>query len=735
MKSTINRSSAGLAAGLYFFMNPLPVVAEESYLQDWHIYGSNSVRASVYSADGPGINSPYPFEGDMYYNELNLYFDQSDSNYSRWRGEISGVYNLNDDYRSTDFGVVPERLNLTREDGTGNVPYRAELGDFFTYFSYLTQQTSIKGAQLELQPGFATSNYQHSVVLFSGANESNWRDLTLQDDYSNGVSWLMTNRQDGSLSFNFVHNYRDNSFKAGTLDRNQFVFSAAGEKPFSSWGQDFVFEGEAAWFSGDHNGSVSNASGQDADDPAYFMQLSGNSRALPWDYQFRYQYYGQDFQPRGAVVTADRRSYEAFSNWRFATGVLMRVRGQLFEDAFETTNRLSTRTYGINFTGPLLYFALPDVSGSADFFIQNRDNEAKTTNQLSQNFTASLSKPLPRGWNGRLSLFVQNLSDTTTANADAFTRQISFSADHAFNFFGANGYITPGIFYRALRKGSTHSDDWDPTLAISLVKGNHTLRMDYGGLFQNRQIAVSGPDLETHTFNLDYQFRKQQHIFGLETNLFGRDQQNLDSTEAYRVSVYWTYQFDKPATRVAARTFAPMGVAATEDVSVSAGMSGMLLGASKDSITGALSNAGIVNGVSQGEFIVYEVALLRDVARRQRLAVHYVADTLSKSALIIDFTDVGDRDSLSQTFERVRQSLIRELGTPSRTFDEGAFSPDFVQDVNDQRFIRISEWQTATGTIRFGIPRRLDGQVRMEIQHARTFPPLRDTLWSVEAVR
>jgi hypothetical protein len=39
------------------------------------------------------------------------------------------------------------------------------------------------------------------------------------------------------------------------------------------------------------------------------------------------------------------------------------------------------------------------------------------------------------------------------------------------------------------------------------------------------------------------------------------------------------------------------------------------------------------------------------------------------------------------------------------------------------------------GVLRFGIPRRYDGQVRTEVQHRRTFPQARDTLWSIEKIR
>lgn len=709
-------------------------IAEIEFMEDWNINGSNTLRSSVYSADGPGAASPYPSEGGMYFDEFNVYLSKQNSRYDTMRGEISGVYNSNDDYRATDFGFVPERMNFVRENGEGDLPYRAEFGDHFAYYSYLTLQRSLKGVQVELQPNIDTYGFRHSFVLTTGANESNWRDLTLQDDYTTGLSWLMQGEQ-GGLNLNLVHNFRDNSFKAGTLDRNQYVFSLAAERQFSSADYDVTMEAEIAHFLGDHNGVSGAASGQDRSGNGYFAQVSGRSKNMPWDYRLRIDRYDQDFQPNGAIVTSDRRSLELHSGWMYQSGVRMRGRIQFFEDGFETTNKTSTRTYGVNFTGPLLKMFYPDVNGSLDAFIQKRDDETRTVDIFTQNATLSLSKSLSYGWVGRSTLFFQNVDDESTSNADAFTRQFSINADHSIELAGFLGTITPGIMLRTLRKGTNDSTDFNPTLALSLNRGPHVIRMDYGSLVQNRSLSVSGPDIDTHTLNLDYNYTKKQHIFGLETNLFGRDPEPGESTEAYRISAYWTYQFDKPATTLAARTTTPIGAEKTTPTKAKLSIPGLAPGLTEDAVQLALSNAGIGNGAKQAEWVVYEYPLLSDVFRRQRLALQFTTGSLDRSALVIDFENVGDRDTVVQTFERIRQTLIRQLGNPTRTIEEGDFSASFVRDVNAQRLVRIVEWTTSSGVIRFGLPRRLDNQVRMEIQHARRFPQPRETLWSINEIR
>lgn len=89
----------------------------------------------------------------------------------------------------------------------------------------------------------------------------------------------------------------------------------------------------------------------------------------------------------------------------------------------------------------------------------------------------------------------------------------------------------------------------------------------------------------------------------------------------------------------------------------------------------------------------------------------------------------------TQTFERVRQALIRRYGAPASIFNRGDFRPTLVEGIQNDQFIRLSEWRTPEGVIRFGIPRRLDRLVRMEVQIARSFPDLTQTRWSFEDLR
>ena len=238
--------------------------------------------------------------------------------------------------------------------------------------------------------------------------------------------------------------------------------------------------------------------------------------------------------------------------------------------------------------------------------------------------------------------------------------------------------------------------------------------------------------------NFDYRYTKRQHLFGLEANLFDRDTDPGDSTQAYRLSAYWTYSFDRPPVAVAAREVRPLGADRSDiaaPIEVQATIAGLAPGVTEDKVQAALARAGISGGVTQAGFVVYETPLLSDVLRRQRLVLEYAAGNLARMALIINFDNVGDQDTVRQTFERLRQTLIRQLGNPTRTIREGAFTANLVADINNQRLVNFVEWETTSGTIRFGIPRRLDRRVRMEVQYARRLPQPSETLWSIEAIR
>jgi hypothetical protein len=132
------------------------------------------------------------------------------------------------------------------------------------------------------------------------------------------------------------------------------------------------------------------------------------------------------------------------------------------------------------------------------------------------------------------------------------------------------------------------------------------------------------------------------------------------------------------------------------------------------------------------DLVLYDRRVFEEITQRQRLGIRTLAGDIERAALVIEFEDVGAPESMARTFERVREALVRRYGTPASVFNRGEFRPTIVEDIQAEQFIRLTEWRMPEGTLRFGIPRRLDRRVRMEVQLARSFPEPTQTRWSIE---
>jgi len=145
-----------------------------------------------------------------------------------------------------------------------------------------------------------------------------------------------------------------------------------------------------------------------------------------------------------------------------------------------------------------------------------------------------------------------------------------------------------------------------------------------------------------------------------------------------------------------------------------------------------LAESGFASYTDRRGLWIYEARLLDSIDRRQRLGLLNDGVQVTRSVLVIEFDRVGNQQGMLQTFERVREVLINRYRTPELRIEEGAFGPAFEERLALGRFKRIMEWRTSAGWLRFGIPNRTDGQIRMEIQHAPGFPPGESNNWSVE---
>jgi len=690
------------------------------------ITGNNTMRYEYYDVIGNEAMSPYQSKGSQSYNEFDMTMTKRNSPYDTWRTQIVGV--LNDSaYRSTYHGVVPERLSFFKEKGDVSLPYRFEAGDYFSNLSLRTIQQSLKGAQLEFQPG-SSDIMKNSLLFFSGASNQTWRDFTPSRNYSSGASYLMEHGTWGKMSLNYVNNMQSRDESSNAQYRMQNVMSFAGEKEIKHKLGSTTFEGELGYFNGDHNGQTTPDTGQNKDDFGLFFETRGNGASRQFNYRARFERYGQDYRPQGATITPDRQAIEGYASWRFLTGMELRGRTQFYRDAVSTNNRNDTNTYGLNLSGP--FFS--GFTGNIDGFIQDISNEQNTSNNISSTLAASLNKPLAYGVNFRPSFFFQKNHSKVANTDDTTTIQPGAGFDVPIMYKNITGIISPGIVYRRVNDGNSRSDTFTFTLSMNLNKNPHSLTVDFNTINQHYR-ADGVPDVATFSPHILYKFIYKSHTFGAEFNYDGRSPDPGTYTKSTRVAAFWTYHFDKPSKQVTVS--APVQVPADRQELISPlKFDDLTPGMNIKTALTRLADANIKSPTELPDLFIYNTPFFEEIMERQKLALVQKGLTLNKSLVVIDFDDLRNPNSMMQTFERTRDLMIRKFGPP-QTFDRGTVTPNLINEINNGSFIRLAEWTRPGGTIRFGIPRRVDGRIRMELQYAASFPSPTETLWSVEEVR
>lgn len=701
--------------------------------QDWQVSGTNTLRAENYQNEGDASKSPYLNEGGQYYDEFNLNVAREVSPYERWRGVLYGVVN-DSDYRHADNGFVPERVNISIEKGDSNIPFRAEAGDYFAYTSYRTLQRSLKGIQLEFQPKTKSNYRRHSLLFISGASQPAWLHFDSGEDYTNALSWLVEDQRYGRLSLNYQHNSRDSDGALNLLAREQDVFSLAGETMRNVGGHRINLEGELGLFSGDHNGTTNSPTGQNTHGNGFFVQLQGDNKAT-LKYRLRTERYDQDYQPNGALVTSDRKSNEAHLGWRSSFGLQSRVRIQQYQDGVDSLNPRDTHVIGVNFSGPLFRKLFAGSSGRLNIFQQAQSDKSKTIDQDTKTLEFNANKVIANRWNTHLSLFVQDVADNLVSTNDVETKELELGVDHGLTIKNFKGIISPGIAFRRIDSTNNDSSEWSPTLGLNLSKDAHSIAFNYGWNRQDRSVTNT-VDMKTITTAVSYRYQKGSDSFGIEANRTDIAVDPGQDTTADKISIFWSHRFDRSFKSKSGAT--QIVSSALVQKSSKFGISKLLMlrpGSRFDTIKKVIADQGMGDPIVMGKAEIYETVILQTIEQRQRLALQHKGGRLTKSSLIIDFEDSGRPESMMQTFEKVRKLLLDTYGNPVQSIEEGVFDKDFMNSVNKERLIRIMEWDTGEGIIRFGIPRRLDGTVRMEIQYANQFQSYRDTLWSLEEVR
>ncbi len=698
--------------------------SQDSFYSKLQITGQNTMRFDYFNTHGDKSATPYRFGGGHFYDDIQLNFSRQTEPFDSWRAQVYALYN-NSEYRRTEDGVFLERINIFREKGSAYMPYRFEAGDIYGFFSLRTLQRSLKGVQFELQPSNRRDTKQ-SVMLVAGTNQPSWDDFSKRESYTAGVSYLILNKSLGRYSFNAVSNNVKANQPSATNDRANYVYSLAGEQNIRVAGNDIKFEEEIGYFTGKN---ISNPD-TEADDTGIYLQMTGRAN-YPVNYRVRYERYGKDFKPESASVASDRQSVEGHLGYNFESGLSLRGRIQHFKDQMESVNPVDTVTYGVNLSGPVFASLVKNMNASVDAFTQTVSNKDKTTDYVNQNINVNINTPIIERLTANLGVNYQKTDNKVANSSDSSTTQLNLNTVYQIQGEILKGSVGPGVVYRTMSNNG--GKDILPTVFLSLNYARHSLayNLSYNKLDRNTPTA----DMKNLSNNLSYRYTAEKNIVGLELNSEYRNPTSGGSTTAYKVGLFWTHNFDKPAAKPKEET--KLAMAPPSVGLVTFDITEILPGIDVYVAREKLYTAGIRGYFEQDGILVYEKRIFEDINQRQRLALVYDRDNgkVKKTAVIVNLKDVGNQEDLMQTFEQVKNIMLTKYGRPSNFYEQGTIDQNVFQNIGNGSLIRLYEWKKKEGTVRLGMPRRLDGEVRIEIQFARDFPSINDTLWSIEEIK
>ena len=698
-------------------------------LPGWSISGQNIMHLDYYNSHGP--DGAYLQEGWRPYNDMNIRFENRQNPYNTIKGYASGTIN-GSPYRSRQYGVGLERFNINQENGEAPIPYRMDLGDFHGFQTPRILQRSLKGAQFELQPG-QLFGAQNSLLLQGGGASHDFFDNRLADNLFGGASWMMNwNRTRASLNFA----YNDQAEQSGIPDLRQYVTGLAVNHNFSFLTQQLSLDAELNYLRGDN---AQNGESFKDEGLATFAQIQGRGK-IPLTYSLRYEEYDKAYVPRGGVVSAGRRTIDARAGWQSALGYSISGRGQYYRDGISSTVTTDTYVCGLGVNGAIPNPWVKGITAALDAYRQQAESDPSKT--IIHSLNANLGHPLPWGWTSRLTANIQDNHVVYGIAADNRTQQYGFDLGHGLMLAGFSGRVNAGIVYNILRQTGQNSDDLGFNFSSYLSRGPLSFNLSYRHLNQDRQIGLV--DNLTHGLNAACEYTYKLHQLRLEADYGYRKPQSSDESADTRIALTWTFSFDRPAkTAAATRVEVPPAeaVAATPTPGIKPeiqppiqSLADLSPGMLMDRALAGLEKRNIQGGIQEGRNLVFETVWFDDVSQRQRLVLTQQMKYLERAAIIIDLNQVGELDNAYQLYERIRTRLNRELGAAT-TQEVGVFNPNLAQNLRDGKFVRISDWKTSTGILRLGIPRRLDGIVRIELQHAQSFPMSGYVSWSVEDVQ
>ncbi len=517
---------AVLAVSLMAVLTPFATSAEEASHSNWRLEGSNTLRFEHYSTSGDESASPYGELGTFRTNELDFSLMGNTAPGVSWRFDFGGVY-TDSPYRSPYSGFTPEVMRILHENTTAKLPYRIGVGDVSASTSPLTFSRSFKGLNLSLMPSSSVDGRRYHVDLLLGRNYRDWRSTAEDVAQYRGLSMGVADSRLGELDLNVIET-RD---RYGNV---QYVSSVEGRKSWSAFGQALSFSGEWAKLESD--------TAESGEDIGFYGELRGQHQTRPLDYRLRYDRYGADFRPMGASVASDSEAIAAEAGWTFDSNIRLGGKAQRMESYKSTDNPTRTHSVSMNLSGPLMPSEPDKLVGRLDVVVQDRENETGSIDQKSTNASLGLDLRQNERNQSRLNLRFSEVDDRRYTGTEQISRQLSVSHRARVKIKGVEVSVAPGVSYSE-SDSYGNSATLGPSLSLEAAHERHRLNLSLGSSAYETDDPAEAVD--TDRASLGYQFKRNEHTFGLDVESSLRDPAEGESTEAWSASMYWRYDFSK----------------------------------------------------------------------------------------------------------------------------------------------------------------------------------------------
>ncbi|HUP28693.1 MAG TPA: hypothetical protein VM122_00870 [Usitatibacter sp.] len=647
--------------------------------------------------------------------------------YRLWTLELDAVA---DDMPYGRRGTALSAFTLKREDGASAIPYRAIAGEFYAATTSFTVSRMLKGASLELQPFDARHGILHSVVAFAGKNADEWKDFGSSTDNSVGFSWVAQPiaAEGAHAGVHAVRNsvVSDDPFNPGR--RSQAAASLSGSVPFPIGRTQWRVEGELARVRGDSGpGSAEEFQGRAGN--AVYALLGGTAPLLGLTWSTQVERNTPESASYASWSQGDRRRSESRISWSRGSASA-EVRHDATREEATTERPRDDRGAGVMLNIPLPGTLLQWRTDAWRRSVQRAGTESRVGERAESAIERNQGL-----FRFKAGVAVQDEEDLANHDNDRRQRDLFLRVSYDTLVDRRLVSVTPRV---TLQRTSAPLF----TQRKVIVGGDFMVQGDVHGLgvHLNGNTARTGqalmPDVVNVASTIEYTYHRGPHLFSLGYQALDVRTRPGVTARRYTAGMQWTMTLGPQTrgTRVAARP--SLAAAAYTYVGPIPKNAGALvevpIGADRARLAAELAVFG--SGTQSSNAAVYDVQFLLNVPGRQRFAVVYDPDDrVEKVALLLSLDNTGPADA-SRAYDRVLREMIERFGPPDVARQEGMIRETYASDFASGRAVRYAEWRRRDGVLRLGIPRRLDGVVRIEVQHALALRDPRSSGWGLASV-